>query len=36
MVKLVLRLSRDRMESDTIYRENMVNLITRTDSMEIV
>ena len=36
MVKLVLRLSRDSMESDTIYGENMLNLITRIDSMEIV
>ena len=36
MVKLVLGLFRDSMQSDTFYRENMVNLITRMDSMEIV
>ena len=36
MVKLVSGLSRDSMQSDTFYGENMANLITRMGSKEIV
>ena len=36
MVQLVTGLSRDSMQSNTFYGENMVNLLTRMDSKEIV
>ena len=36
MAKLVSGLSRDSMQSDTFYGENIANSITRMDGMEIV